>query len=133
LIVIDTSVWLPLLGGRKGPVVDLAREAIEGPEDIGLPGVVLEEILRGVRSDDARHRQLRDLLLADFTYLDVERSTFLLSADIYRALRKRGRTIRSPVDCLIAACCIEADARLVHDDADFRAIAAVSDLRLFQP
>lgn len=132
MTVIDTSAWVPLLRGRGGPAAELARELIEGPEDIGLPGIVLEEILRGVRSD-LRYRELRAVLLADFPYLEARRSTFLRSAEIYRTLRKRGKTIRSPVDCLIAAHCLEADARLLHDDADFRTIATVTGLRLFEP
>jgi predicted nucleic acid-binding protein len=54
----------------------------------------------------------------------------LRSAEIYRALRKKGRTIRSPADCLIAACAIQETASLLEDDADFRAIADVAPLEL---
>jgi predicted nucleic acid-binding protein len=129
VIVIDTSVWIPLLNGKEHPKVERARAAIEGPEDIGVPGIVLEEILRGLRND-AQFRRIRDLLLGDFTYLEMTQAHFLHGAEIYRALRKRGRTIRSTADCLISACVIGETALLLEDDADFRTIAEVAPLKL---
>ena len=129
MIVIDTSVWIPLLNGAAHPKAERARELIEGPEDIGIPGIVLEEVLRGLRSD-SQFRRVRDLLLTDFTYIEMRQSLFVLSAEIYRALRKRGKTIGSPGDCLIAACAIEEEASLLEDDADFRIIADLFPLKL---
>lgn len=129
MIIIDTSVWIPLLNGVEHPKVAGARTVIEGPEDVGVPGIILEEILRGLRSDP-QFRRVRDLLLSDFTYLEMTQPLFIRSAEIYRNLRKKGKTIRSPADCLIAACAIgEADS-LLEDDADFHTIAEVVPLRL---
>jgi predicted nucleic acid-binding protein len=71
-------------------------------------------------------------LLNDFTYLEMRQSVFLRSADIFRALRKRGKTIRSPADCLIAACAIEETASLLEDDGNFHTIAQVTPLELFE-
>jgi len=129
VIVIDTSVWIPLLNGSDHPKAARARGVIEGPEDIGVPGIILEEILRGLRSDP-QFRRVRDLLLSDFTYLEMTQLVFLHSAEIYRTLRKRGKTIRSPADCLIAACVIGGSASLLEDDADFHTIAEVVPLKL---
>ena len=129
MIVIDTSVWIPLLNGIDHPKVERARAVIEGPEDVGVPGIILEEILSGLKSD-AQFRRVRDLLLSDFTYLEMTQPLFIDSAEIYRTLRKRGKTIRSPADCLIAACAIEETASLLEDDTDFRTIAGVVPLKL---
>ena len=129
MIVIDTSVWILLLNEVDHPKVERARAIIEGPEDIGIPGIVLEEILRGLKSD-SHFRRTRDLLLSDFTYLEMRRSVFLRSAEIYRALRKRGRTISSTADCLIAACVIEENASLLENDNDFQTIAEFFPLKL---
>ena len=41
MIVIDTSVWILLLSEVDHPKVEWARTIIEGPEDIGIPGIVL--------------------------------------------------------------------------------------------
>lgn len=130
MIVIDTSVWILLLNGVAHPKAEQARAAIESPEDIGVPGIILEEILRGLKSD-SQFRAVHDLLLSDFTYLEMKQSLFLRSAEIYRTLRKKGKTIRSPADCLIAACVIEEAASLLEDDADFRTIAEVFPLKLY--
>ena len=129
MTVIDSSVWILLLNGVRHPKVEQARLLIEGPEDIGVPGIVLDEILRGLRND-SHFRRIRDILLGDFTYLEMRQSQFLRSADIYRTLRKRGRTIRSPSDCLVAACAMEESASLLENDADFHTIAEVFPLNL---
>ena len=129
MIVLDTSVWIPLLNGVDHPKAERARAIIESPEDIGVPGIVLEEILRGLKSD-AQFRRVRDLLLSDFTYLEMGQPLFVRSAEIYRTLRKKGKTIRSPADCLIAACALEQNASLLEDDADFHTIAEVFPLKL---
>jgi predicted nucleic acid-binding protein len=131
LIVIDSSVWIPLLNGIDHPKVERARAYIEGPEDIGVPGIILEEILRGLRSD-VQFRQVRDRLLSDFTYLEMTQALFVRSAEIHRTLRKRGKTVRSPADCLIAACAIAETAALLADDADFHTIAECVPLQLIE-
>ena len=131
MIIIDTSVWIPLLNGIEHPKAEQARTVIEGPEDVGVPGVILEEILRGLRSD-AQFRRVRDFLLGDFWYLEMTQPLFLRSAEIYRALRKKGRTIRSPADCLIAACAITGNHELFAADQDFEAIAKHAPLKLYR-
>lgn len=59
-------------------------------------------------------------------------STFEHAAQIYRACRKHGLTIRKTADCLIAATCLEAGAELYHNDRDFEAIAKVKDLKIYR-
>ena len=49
-------------------------------------------------------------------------TVFLRSAEIYRKLRKKGITIRKPLDCMIASTAIENDIPLLHNDKDFRPI-----------
>jgi hypothetical protein len=129
VIVIDTSVWILVLNGVDHAKAAQAHGVIEGPEDVGVPGIILEEILRGLKGD-SHYRRVRDLLLSDFTYLEMRQSVFLRSADIYRTLRKKGKTIRSPADCLIAACAIEERASLLENDADFHTIAETFPLEL---
>ncbi len=50
-------------------------------------------------------------------------TVFLRSAEIYRNLRKKGITIRKPLDCMIASTAIENDMPLLHNDKDFQPIA----------
>ena len=60
----------------------------------------------------------------------MRQSLFIQSAEIYRVLRKRGKTIRSAADCLIAACAIEESASLLEDDANCHTIADDAPLKL---
>jgi predicted nucleic acid-binding protein len=53
----------------------------------------------------------------------------LAATDLYRAARRAGITVRSGVDCLIAACAIRNDLEVLHRDRDFDALATVSPLR----
>ena len=53
---------------------------------------------------------------------------FLESADLLRRARQSGLTIRSGVDCLIAACAIRNGLTLLHRDRDYDALARVSTL-----
>jgi len=53
--------------------------------------------------------------------------------EMYRRCRRRGITIRSTIDCLIAAVCLEADAELYQNDRDFTGIAKVHGVKLYRP
>lgn len=56
-------------------------------------------------------------------------SLVLEAVDLYRSARRMGRSVRSSVDCLIAACALRNDLEVLHRDRDFAALAAVSPLR----
>ncbi len=51
------------------------------------------------------------------------------AARIFYDCRRRGLTVRSSTDCLIAALALEQGHTLLHDDADFDTIARVRPLR----
>jgi len=60
---------------------------------------------------------------------DVSRSGE--AARLYFVCRRKGVTVRSTIDCLIAAIAIEHKALLLHDDRDFDAIARYTKLRIY--
>ena len=130
MILADTSVWIDLLGGKKSAEATALEHAIITGQDICLCPVITMEILQGVR-DDRVHAKLK-ARLAVFIELPIHQSTYAMATDIYRAARKKGLTIRKPIDCIIAATAIEHDAELLHADRDFDAVAKVSPLRLFE-
>jgi predicted nucleic acid-binding protein len=128
MLLIDTSVWVELL--RSGAGVHEVRAAAKRLPDTVTCGPVLQEVLQGL--DDSRDSTaLREALLnlprlEDPLPLDL----FLNAAHIYRAGRRRGYTIRSTVDCLIAAIAIRHDAVIWHNrDRDYSFIAQYTDLR----
>ena len=121
MTLVDTSVWIDVFAARNTAQVATLESLIQDREDLCLCGVVLTEVLQGIRDDV-------ESTLSGLVFLPMRRKTFLLAARIYRTLQSQGMTIRSPVDCMIAAACIEHKARLLHNDRDFDHIAPGTDL-----
>jgi predicted nucleic acid-binding protein len=130
VIVVDTSVWIDVLGGRRTARALRCIELIEGGEPVALTDVIFAEILQGLASDDEAEtveRHLRAFPVLRLEGLD----DFALAASLYRNARKQGVTIRKTLDCLIAAPCVRTGAPLLHADADFDRLASCSSLRIF--
>ena len=121
MVVADTTVWIDFFAARATPQVRRLKSLIEEGEDVALCGVILAEILQGVRANAECARL--ESILRSFLFLEMSRETFLFAAQIFRSLRAQGVTIRNSADCMISACCIENGAQLLHNDRDFDAIA----------
>jgi hypothetical protein len=131
VIVVDTSVWIDVLGGRRTRQARRCVELIEGGEPVALTDVIFAEILQGLRSDD--EAQVVEKHLRAFPVLRLDGlDDFALAASLYRGARREGVTIRNTLDCLIAAPCIRTGAPLLHADADFDRLASCSSLRIFR-
>lgn len=59
----------------------------------------------------------------------LNREIFEEAAQLYRTARRSGITVRSGVDCLIAACAIRHGLPVLHHDRDFTLLAQVSSLK----
>jgi predicted nucleic acid-binding protein len=130
VIVVDTSVWIDVLAGRRTRQARRCVELTEGGDPVALTDVIFTEILQGLRSDDEAEvveRHLRAFPVLRLEGLD----DFALAASLYRSARQEGVTIRNTLDCLIAAPCVRTGAPLLHADADFDRLAACSSLRIF--
>lgn len=129
MILADTSVWVEFLrrtGSRADRELYDLKEA--DPTAVVTTEPVAMEILAGP-TDELTVRRLRRLI-DGMPSLGLEpRTDFREAAAIQRACRRNGHTIRSLVDCLIAAVAIRHQATLWHRDADFDAIAEVTGLR----
>ena len=127
MIFVDTSVWIEPLSVRSRN--NLAEEALV---QFVTCGPILQEVLRGLRpglqSDTFREAFLALQLLSDPLPLRL----FSAAADIYRLGRRRGITIRSSTDCLIAAIAIENRVPVWHRDRDFAAISGFTALEAMQ-
>lgn len=128
MMLVDTSVWIDFFAARNTAQVALLESTIDQRVDLCLCGVILTEVLQGIR-DDKQYMQTESVL-SNLIYLPMDQSTFLLAANIYRTIRSRGLTIRNSVDCMIAAVCIEHKADLLHNDRDFDYIADVFGLQV---
>ena len=131
MVLVDTTVWIDFFGDRAGPHLFTLQELIDNDEDFCLCGVILAEVLQGIRSD-SDYRKTKNYL-EPLIFLPMRRTTFVQGAEIYRSLRKKGVTIRKPVDCMIASVAIEHDLPLLHNDRDFDHIARHSKLEVLKP
>lgn len=97
---------------------------------IGVPGIVLQEILSGLHSEK-QFRELRAKLLGAFTILPASVDDHLEAARLKNVCVSKGTNV-SGIDCLIAATAIAGGHELFAVDADFEAICRYSPLKLFE-
>jgi hypothetical protein len=128
VILVDTSVFIDFFNGKNSKLSELLIKSIETSEDICTCGLIMTEILQGIRSDKEYDR-IRNIL-SGLLYLPITKNIFIHASSIYRDIRKHGKTIRSPIDCIIAAICIEHEIELLHNDKDFDNIAQYTSLRV---
>ncbi len=117
MVMVDTTVWIDFFSGKPQQHVKILENLIAERHDVCICGIILTEILQGIREDTAYKKTKQ--LLENLIFLPMQYSSFILSAEIYRKLRRKGITIRKTVDCMIAAVAIENDIALVHNDRDF--------------
>jgi predicted nucleic acid-binding protein len=130
MIVVDTSVWIDVLNERPTPAAARCVELIEAGEPIALTDVVFTEVLQGLRSEE--EARLVEGHLRAFPILRLDGvGDFALAAELYRAARAAGTTIRRTLDCLIAAPCVRTGAPLLHADADFDRLAGCTALHVY--
>lgn len=128
MTVVDTTVWIDFFRGADTPEVRELQRLIEASEDVCVCGVILTEVLQGIRDD--KHHAAASAAFDAFLFLPMTQRTFVGAADLYRTLRRSGITIRNAVDCMIAAVAIEHDIPLLHNDRDFDAIATLGKLKV---
>ena len=134
MILLDTSV-LSRIFRRKRPGAEERRlqavfhELMASDVPLGLPGIVLQEVLSGIRSP----RPFTDLaakLLSAFSVLPAGVPEHVEAARVKNACLGKGVNV-SGVDCLIAACAIVGNHELFAVDEDFEAIGRHAPLRLY--
>ena len=129
MVLVDTSVWIDFFAAREERHVKTLEDLILDRRDICICGIILAEILQGIR-EDAEFKKT-SALLANLIFLPMPYAVYMKSAEIYRNLRKKGITVRKIVDCMIAAVAIENDIPLLHNDRDFIPIEDYLGLKKF--
>ena len=122
MITADSSVWIDYLGGRNtAAATQLDAVLDDSSHDLVLLDVVLMEVLRGFRFDH-EWRMARNAFAALPVHTAGGETVASKAASMYRSLRSEGVTVRSSIDLLIGAWCIENDCSLIHSDRDFDAM-----------
>ena len=125
MVLVDTSVWIEVF--RRPARV--SREQHVDFDDVVTCLPVVQEVVQGFRDEAAYGRARRAMLALPVVDSPMREEVFLHAADLYRAARRTGLTIRSGVDCVIAASAIRHRLEVLHHDRDYDAIARISSLR----
>ena len=128
MVLTDTTVWIDFFSAQPLPHVETLENLISKRGNICICGVILTEVLQGIRKD-SEYRKTRDLF-ENLIFLPMHYATFLLSAGIYRTLRRKGIAIRRSLDCMIAAVAVENNISLLHNDRDFDPIEKYCNLHI---
>lgn len=117
MVCVDSSVWIDYFNGVTTPGSE-SLDRLLGREPVVLGDLVLAEVLQGFR-DDADFHKARELLVNVPVYemLGAERAVRV--AENFRALRKKGITVRKTTDAVIATFCIDQRLPLLYSDRDF--------------
>lgn len=131
MILVDTSVLIAFLKGEKTDGTVKLENIISQKIPFGINPFVFQEVLQGA-SSEKDFLMLRDYLKSQhFYHLKDPVESYENAARIYMDCRKRGITIRSTIDCLIAETALENDLLLLHDDKDFENMSEVVPLKFY--
>jgi predicted nucleic acid-binding protein len=128
MVIVDTSVWIDFFAGKHTKNIDYLRKIIEDSEDICICGLIMTEVLQGFRVEKEFEKVKN--IFSGLLYLPITKNMFISAASIYRTIRKNGETIRSPIDCIISAICIEHEVKILHNDKDYNTIAKYTSLTI---
>jgi predicted nucleic acid-binding protein len=127
LILVDTSVWIDFFSTSPGSAGDELRRMVDEAETFALTGVVVTEILQGLKRDIHRIERF----LSMWEMLEPRGfSTYREASAISRLARSKGISLTT-IDTLIAAIALEHDASLFSLDKDFSRIAHLTRLVLY--
>jgi len=127
VVLVDTSIWIDFLQHPASSASDRLAGLIRENNRAVLCGVVIQEVLQGIR-DRNSHAATKELLIK-FPYLDMTKEVYMAAASLYRDLRNKGITIPS-TDAAIAALALHHRIPLFTRDGHFSVIARHSKLAL---
>ena len=117
MILVDSSVWVDYFNGHASRQTDFL-DSLLGTEPVAVGDLILTEVLQGFRSDE-NYETAKGLLASLTAYELLGVRLAVKTADNYRALRKRGITVRKTADAIIATFCIDRRIPLLYCDRDF--------------
>lgn len=125
MYLVDTSVWIDYLAESNKPHASFLDALLGNPLAVGICDVIFMELLQGVR-DNAAFDRLHDYFAGQRFYrFENPMQSHADAARIYVNCRRKGVTVRSSIDCLVAQCAIDNDVILLHHDRDFVNIGRV--------
>jgi predicted nucleic acid-binding protein len=118
MIVVDSSVWIDYFSGADTSQAEKLDRTL-GIKPVAIGDLILTEVLQGFRHDKdykAARSVFDDVTIFDMLGMQMA----IKSAENFRALRKKGITVRKTADVIIATFCIEQTLPLLFSDKDFK-------------
>ena len=121
-MIVDTSVWIEFFVSAESTASRWLKDRIAEHATLVVPEVVLMELLIGTTDEDQAAVRRRFLQRFDIEPLAPVRDAEDAAA-IHRRCRRAGSTIRSLIDCQVAAMALRLETQVAHRDRDFEVIA----------
>ena len=131
MVIVDTTVWIDYLAGKTNAQTTWL-ETHADRQRLGLTDLILCEILQGIRTE-ADVKKVRHELSRFAIFSTGGEDLAVASAQNYRTLRRRGITVRTTIDCLIATFCLREGHPLLHHDSDFNPFETHLGLQVIHP
>lgn len=128
MVLVDTSIWIDFFQAPESRTATELVSLIKNHNRVALCGIVLQEVLQGIR--DRKSFELTREHLLKFPFIEANRETWIMAASLYRELRAKGITL-PPVDVTIAAIALRNNLTLFSRDNHFEALAQGNGLRLY--
>ena len=126
MLLVDTSAWIEVF--RRDALITIDDVAADR-DLIATCLPIIQEVLQGF--DDERAFKVAQTAMYALPCVEpaVTRAVVDDAIDLYRRARRGGLTVRSGVDCLIAACASRYGMAVVHCDRDFTQLARIAPLQ----
>jgi len=126
MIVVDSSVWIDYFSGADTPQAEKLDNTL-GIKPVAIGDLILTEVLQGFRHN--KDYKAARKVFEDVTIFDMLGAKMAIkSAENFRALRKKGITVRKTTDVIIATFCIDQKLPLLFSDKDFKPFVKHLDL-----
>ena len=131
MILADTSVLIDFFRGADTKARTRFEHVLRQSLPFGITSFIFQEVLQGAASEKEYAMLKRYLETQKFYHLSDPVESFARAARIYMLCRKKGITVRSTIDCLVAQTALEHNLLLLHNDRDFEGMAGVIPLKFF--
>jgi predicted nucleic acid-binding protein len=125
MLLVDTSVWIEVF--RRPSRFQL--ESVADLDEVVTCLPIIQEVLQGFLEEHAFRIAREAMFALPILESPLTREVFEEALQLYRTARRSAVTVRSGVDCLIAACAIRHGIPVLHYDRDFTLLARVSSLK----
>jgi len=125
MILVDTSVLIGFFKGLNNDSNEKMNYITDHEIPYGICHYVYQELLQGAANKQEYELLKEYLSTLPFYGLRYEKESYENAALMYIDCRKRGITVRSTIDFLIAEIAIENDLYLFHNDNDYTNISKI--------